>query len=110
MTAPAWLDSALGVLTLLTALGGGVWALMEIRGRRIFVTREQYDRDRAMDNQRLAEVVVEPLRQIAETLEEVRRESHAQAELLAAQQEWNRAMTDSIHDLRQAVRRIEQED
>ncbi len=94
------------------ALGAAVtvplWALLELRARRIFLSRERYEKDRVEDAERakedrmveaaqLAEVVVKPLTRIADRMD-------ALAITQARHEEANRGIRRSVDDLRDDIK------
>lgn len=99
MTAAEWVSFAVQLLTLAAALALPLWALIEIRGRRVFVTREEWEMHERNQAERIAEVVVRPLEKIAERMDAI---AHAQTR----QEEVNRSIGRSLDDIREQVREL----
>ncbi len=123
--AASWLDFAVKLLVLAGLVGGLLWALIVVRGRRIWVARSEYHPEQFVTRvefrpdqwvtrkewemhqqrqaERIAEVIVEPLSKIADRLD---RMSEEQARIIAAQarsEERDKAFGRSLDELRERV-------
>jgi len=104
-----WVDFIAKLIVLAGAIAFPIWVLIEMRGRRIwvsksefkpdlFVTRQEWKMQQQAQAERLAEVFLEPLHKIVGRLDRLA-EAHARSE------ERDKAFGRSLDDLRDRIDR-----
>lgn len=112
MSVRDWVEFAVELVLLAGAVAAPVWLLIEMRGRRVWVTREEWreawnpddwvsrrewEMHERAQGERLAEVILEPLHRIAKRLEEL---TGAQAR----SEERDKAFGRSLDELREQIK------
>ena len=76
-----------------------IWALIELRARSLFVTRQEWHESRANEAEKYASLVVAPLQDVTERLTEIAVEQATLAEA-------HRGVKRSLDDLRDEIRQM----